>query len=67
MKKPPETIDEALALVRRFIAQTTDAPPTDGEIARALSRYFVLNEIRGHVVLEREETRRTRKDGEGVP
>jgi hypothetical protein len=46
---------EALETVNKFIAETTGQPPTQKEVANALKRYFVLNEIKAHVVMEREE------------
>ena len=46
---------DALETVDNFITQTTGQKPTQQEIANALKRYFVLNEIKGHVVMERGE------------
>lgn len=45
---------DALDTVNKFIAETTGESPTPQEIANALKRYFVLNEIKAHIVLERE-------------
>jgi len=45
---------EALTVVENFITETTGAKPTQHEIAGALKRYFVLNEIKAHIVMERE-------------
>ncbi len=45
----------ALEDVENFIMETTGQKPTQQEIANALKRYFVLNEIKAHVVMEREE------------
>lgn len=45
----------ALKDVENFIMETTGQKPTQQEIANALKRYFVLNEIKAHVVMEREE------------
>ena len=45
---------EALATVEHFIAETTGKEPTQQEIADALKRYFVLNEIKAHIVMVRE-------------
>ena len=44
----------ALETVDNFITQTTGQKPTQQEIANALKRYFVLNEIKAHIVMERE-------------
>jgi len=49
-------IVEALDAVENFIAETTGKKPTQPEIANALTRYFVLNEIKAHIVMEREQT-----------
>ena len=51
----PELI-EALDTIEDFIAKTTGQAGTPVEIARALKRYFVLNEIKAHIEMEREET-----------
>ena len=48
---------EALNTVSDFIQQVTGVPPTPAEMADALTRYFVLNEIKEHIVMLR--------DGEG--
>ena len=56
MTSPTPVADEigkAIAAVRYFIAETTGTEPTDGEIARALHRYFVLAEIKEHIEMER--------------
>lgn len=47
-------ITEALETVANFIAETTGLKPTQLEIANALERYFVLSEIKAHIVMERE-------------
>ena len=49
------SIREALQTVRRFITETTGKPPTDQEIADALKRYFVLNEIKAHILMVRDD------------
>ena len=49
-------LEEALASVENFIAETTGQHPTQQEIANALKRYFVLNEIKAHVLMERGES-----------
>lgn len=50
-----DCLAEALETVKNFITETTGHPPTQREVANALKRYFVLNEIKAHVVMEREE------------
>lgn len=44
---------EAVETVRKFIAETTGRAPSDEEIADALKRYFVLNEIKAHILMTR--------------
>jgi len=56
LKKDPVLVD-ALKAVSDFIQQVTGIPPTPAEMADALTRYFVLNEIKEHIVMLR--------DGEG--
>jgi hypothetical protein len=45
---------EALNTVSEFVRQVTGREATQSEIADALARYFVLNEIKDHVVMLRE-------------
>jgi len=45
---------DALETVENFIAEMTGKKPTQQEIAHALKRYFVLNEIKAHIIMERE-------------
>jgi hypothetical protein len=49
-----DCVKEALGTVHRFIAEVTGVSPTQAEIADALKRYFVLNEIREHIEMIRE-------------
>jgi len=55
---PRTTIDtniaDALIMVTDFIRQVTGIEPTPTEIADALTRYFVLNEIKDHILMLRE-------------
>ncbi len=55
METPETDLGGAIGLVRRFVAETTGEAPTDAELARALSRYFVLREIMENVELGRRE------------
>lgn len=48
-------ISEAIDSIKDFMEQTTGERPTDGQIARALKRYFVLKEIKDHIVMEWED------------
>ena len=54
---PHQTIDpvlnDALGTVSDFIRQVTGVEPTQAEIADALTRYFVLNEIKDHILMMR--------------
>ena len=47
-------LTEALDTVADFIRQVTGVEPTPAEIADALTRYFVLKEIKDHIVMMRE-------------
>jgi hypothetical protein len=47
------SIDQSLAQVRRFVAETTGTTPTDEEFADALGRYFVMKEIADHIAMAR--------------
>jgi len=44
---------DALDTVSDFIRKVTGVEPTPAEIADALTRYFVLNEIKDHIVMLR--------------
>jgi hypothetical protein len=48
-------IKQAIRTIQHFILETTGEEATQGEIARALNRYFVLNEIKEHIEMERED------------
>lgn len=49
-----DCIKEALGAIHHFITEVTGISPTQAEIADALKRYFVLNEIREHIDMIRE-------------
>ena len=49
-----EVLLDALRIVQYFVTETTGEAPTSEEIAGALKRYFVLNEIMEHIVMDRE-------------
>ena len=53
-RTPDPLLLGALDKVSDFIQQVTGAPPTPSELADALTRYFVLNEIKDHIVMVRE-------------
>lgn len=55
MEELPEQLRAALLTVADFIHQTTGEPATWDEIAEAMTRYFVLNEIKEHVLMTRRE------------
>jgi hypothetical protein len=48
-------LTEALDTVADFIRQVTGVEPTPAEIADALTRYFVMNEIKDHILMMRED------------
>lgn len=58
MTAPATPIDPvlvaSLGVIADFIQRTTGTAPTPDELADALTRYFVLNEIREHIVMLRE-------------
>ena len=57
MARQPTTdlaLTDALDTVADFIRQVTGVEPTAAEIADALTRYFVMNEIKDHIVMMRE-------------
>jgi hypothetical protein len=45
----------ALKKISAFVESTTGVPPTPTELSRALTRYFVLNEIKEHILMERKK------------
>ena len=45
----------AFRKIHEFIETVTGMPATDVEIARVLTRYFVLNEIAAHIEMDRED------------
>jgi len=48
-------LTDALDTVADFIRQVTGVEPTPAEIADALTRYFVLKEIKDHILMMRED------------
>ena len=48
-------LTEALDTVADFIRQVTGVEPPPAEIADALTRYFVMNEIKDHILMMRED------------
>lgn len=48
-------LKDALNSVSSFIAQTTGQAATPEEVAGALTRYFVLQEIKEHIEMARQE------------
>ncbi len=47
-------LNDALDRVSDFVTQVTGVAPTPAELSDALGRYFVLNEIKEHIVMVRE-------------
>ena len=47
-------IEAAIDVIRRYVSEITGDAPTDAEIARALTRYFVLKEICEHIEMQRD-------------
>jgi hypothetical protein len=48
-------VSQALARAADFVEQVTGVAPTSAEMADALSRYFVLNEIKDHILMVRQD------------
>lgn len=53
MPEIEECIREAIGTIRNFVKETTGEEATPEEIAKALTRYFVLKEIGDHIMVER--------------
>ncbi len=49
-----DQIATAVDAIRRYVAEITGQAPSDSEIARALTRFFVLKEIGEHIRMQRE-------------
>ena len=54
-QKIDRALTDALDTVSDFIRQVTGVEPTPAEIADALTRYFVLKEIKDHILMMRED------------
>lgn len=50
-----QDLKEALSVIHDFISRVTGRAPSQKEMASALKRYFVLNEIKEHIEMERIE------------
>ena len=48
--EPP--LREALEAIVSFIKETTGRTPSQTELAKALKRYFVMNEIKDHIFID---------------
>jgi len=49
------SITEAITKIIHFITETTGKAPTVNELADSLKRYFVMNEIRDHILMARRD------------
>lgn len=47
-------IETAIDVIRRYVSEITGKAPSEAEIARALTRYFVLKEICEHIEMQRD-------------
>ncbi len=47
-------IETAIDVIRRYVSEITGEAPNEAEIARALTRYFVLKEICEHIEMQRD-------------
>ena len=52
---PPleDAVHQAIAKIHDFVTQVSGIEPSQAEIAKALTRYFVLKEINDHIVMDR--------------
>ena len=49
-----ESIKAAVATIQHFVKEVTGEEATQEEVAKALTHYFVLNEIKEYIELYRE-------------
>jgi hypothetical protein len=49
-----DQIAAAIEAVKKYVTEITGQAPTEAEIARALTRFFVLKEIGEHIEMQRE-------------
>jgi hypothetical protein len=49
-----DQIAAAIDAIEKYVAEITGQAPTEAEIARALTRFFVLKEIGEHIEMQRE-------------
>ncbi len=68
MPEPIEPIDPILAAaidkIAGFVTATTGTIPSPKEIAGALTKYFVMKEIKEHIEMERESQRKSDAGGD---
>ena len=50
-----ECMLDSIQKIQDFVTQVTGTEPSQQEIANALQKYFVLNEIKEHILLERNQ------------
>lgn len=50
-----ECILNAIVNTQNFVEKVTGKKATQEEIAKALQRYFVLNEIKDFIIMDRED------------
>ncbi|NQT67967.1 MAG: hypothetical protein HQ552_00125 [Desulfobacteraceae bacterium] len=50
-----ESMLEAIGTIQGFVKEVTGQDTTQEEIAQALTRYFVLNEIKDFIELQRSQ------------
>jgi len=47
-------IADAIDAIEKYVAEITGQAPTEAEIAKALTRFFVLKEICEHIEMQRD-------------
>ena len=49
-----DCLQTAIVKIQHFVEQVTGEAATQAEIADALQKYFVLNEIKDHILMTRQ-------------
>jgi hypothetical protein len=51
-----DQIAAAIDAIRSYVSEITGQAPTEAEIAKALTRFFVLKEICEHIEMQRDNS-----------
>ncbi len=52
IKTVDQSLLDAINTIINFVTETTGRAPTQTELAGALKRYFVMNEIKDHIFMD---------------